>query len=134
MTLNIAWTRAYDEETRSISDIYDIDMAPEDAWGYRMLNLPLNADYRVKVFDEDTDELIYTFDMVDGKPEQAAHLVKNWFVHLGTGNKGIGKVLYLPCGHNYVVEFMAIAGGQNHKIPLYLRDLKMMSRYQANIS
>lgn len=110
MTLNIAWTRAYDEETRSISDIYDIDMAPEDAWGYRMLNLPLNADYRVKVFDEDTDELIYTFDMVDGKPEQAAHLVKNWFVHLGTGNKGIGKVLYLPCGHNYVVEFMAIAG------------------------
>lgn len=109
LTLNVAWARAYDDQTRQISDIYDIDMTAEDAWGYRMLNLPLNTDYCVYVVDEDTGELIYSFDMVNGISQNAKHFNNNWFVHLGTGNKGIGKVLYLQAGHNYIVGFTPIS-------------------------
>ena len=107
--LNYVWARTYDGKTRSISDIYDIDMSDEDAWGYRMLNLPLESDYSVYVVDEDTGELIYSFDMVNGTAQNAKHFNRNWFVHLGTGDKGIGRVLYLQADHNYAIGFTALA-------------------------
>ena len=99
------WARVLDEATNQVSDIYWQEMNPQDAWGYRMLNLPEEGRYSVYVYDEeDPDTYVLRFKLKDGEYIYGGRPVNtDWYVHVGTGNKGIGNVLYLRAGHSYQV-------------------------------
>ena len=112
-----AWARTMDDTTLDRTDsIYLKAMTPEDAWGYRMLNLPGNGSYIVTVSDytNGTGRALYQFMIEDGAVSNVIYSTDpDWFVHVGTGNGGIGKVLYLRPDHNYQISFSAASGTEN---------------------
>lgn len=104
-----AWARGLDTETGKVSDIYQTNMTDEDAWGYRMVNLPEEGSYTVYVYDtsRNDDGYLLRFRMSDGEVQYGGRTADpDWTVKIGTGDRGAGTVLYLRPNHNYDLVFV----------------------------